>query len=171
VDYDFFRDQPNNAETVFNSGSRDRQANGGMLRQKVRIIGSSESSSYSTFQSSQFPGETDPAKVGPLADDRVNFFPMPSIGARCVVFKMRINDPKLVYTLEYGQALQFSSTVQVRWDGEDVSLSDSSAPVQVEEDLEEGDPGPGFRWVRLCINEASFQSSAIFMRLKVSLAE
>lgn len=163
-----------------------------MLRQKVRIIGSSESSSYSTFQSSQFPGETDPAKVGPLADfdrggtsnlteyalgmnprwpDRVNFFPMPSIGARCVVFKMRINDPKLVYTLEYGQALQFSSTVQVRWDGEDVSLSDSSAPVQVEEDLEEGDPDPGFRWVRLCINEASFQSSAIFMRLKVSLAE
>lgn len=189
LDYDFIMDVPNNIETALNHGYRDRLTNGGILRQMVRIIPSGQAEDYTAYQSSAFGGETDPSKIGPLADfdfdgsknllefaiasdatvpDRQAFsaFWDDSSGVICIVFKMRANAPHLSYTIEYGQALMNMDTTQVLWDGQEVTLSNSSSPLTV---VNVANPGTGILTVTMCYG-APEGVSLSFARLKVSEA-
>lgn len=174
---------PNQVAEVFEEGFRDRQANGGMLRQTVRIIPDANATDYTAFQSSAFGGETDPLKVGPLADfdldglqNLLEFacgssatFPTPHTevlkGTRlgdmnCFEFVIRSDAPNLSYQLEYGEVLTWSRSVDVVWDGTYISVGGRNWEV------EEGTPlGDGTVRVVLCFTE---DVKLFFARLKVT---
>ncbi|MGJ8695702.1 MAG: hypothetical protein ACSHYF_05245 [Verrucomicrobiaceae bacterium] len=189
-------DPPNNESntlnTVFREGTKQRDANGGLIKQTVKFLSGMPPYSYEEFQATAFPPDADPEKIRPSDDydgdgisnyyeyatdtsptfkNKSQFVVGEILGTPCFQFWIRLDDPNIAYTIKYSDTLlQFESTgLTINLDQNpdiDIKATNPSAPFTFI--VQNPDMAEEFRHVTVCYNGTS---KKLFAVLEIAKAE